>query len=214
MGQVSLAAFRSRLDRALGNRDVGEGVYDGWINDGYFDMTGSHDFIELRTVAKATLDAEQGAIEVPAGLQWVRALLNVADKEKLVKLASEHFHLMSEDFDDDTPVRYYTRDGDALYVKPTYSEDKELTILFNREPDRLVNSSDVTVLPATYDKPLHQFTMFHALSDLGEEARGTEWRNNAILYLRSRLDPDDYESAPGTHAGARFPRTAAEFRGL
>ncbi len=220
MGQLTLGKFKSRLDRALGQRaSAYAGDIVDWINDGYLDMCGAHDFVELRQVSTAPVTAEDDMIPTPNNLHWIRSLVKpkVVDdddsvQEKLIKQGDEHLHAIDATPSDDAELRYWTRSGSTIYISPPWESEVSVLILFNREPDRLVDNDDVTELPAIYDKALHQFSMYHALSDLGEETRASQWRNNGILYIRSRLDPKEFESAGRQHGAARFPKSARELR--
>ena len=206
--------FRSRLEQALGNRGLNTGPLNAWLNDGYLDMTGSHDFVQLRAVDTVTLVGGSIGITLPLGLQWIRAIWNVGDKEQIVKLASEYLQSMEDPADDDLGGVYYTRDGDALYIQPPYVTDQTIAIHYNVEPTFLAVDSDTSVLPTTYDRGIHMFSMSHALADLGEEIRATEWLNKAIIYVRTRLDLEDKEATPGMHAGVRFIRDTKDLARL
>lgn len=212
MGQTTLASFRSRLSLGLGDRDVGATRLEGWINDGYLDLCGAFDLIELRAVATATILGESEAIAVPDDLYWIRAVFNYEDEEELTKLASEYIHALDVGPTASPRIRYWSRDGRGLYVRPTYSADRELTLLYNREPTLLTEDSDTTEIPATFDRAVHLFALYAALSDLGEELRATAHRNNAIMHVRSRLDPADMEFAPGNHRGVRIIRSLADLK--
>lgn len=214
MGQRTLAMFRSNLNFALGDRDLGKGFLDAAINDGYLDLTGSHDLVQLRAVSTVTLVGTSIGITLPDDLQWVRAVWNVTDKWQILKMASEHLHAMEDVADDDRDDRYYTRDGDALYIQPPFVTDKVIAIHYNAEPLILSSDSDTTVLPSTYDRAIHMFAMNAALSDLGEEIRAVEWLNKAIVYLRTRLDLEDKESTPAMQAGVRFIRNTKDLKRL
>ncbi len=214
MGQTTLALFRSRLEAGLGNRDLDKAPANAWINDGYLDLTGSHDFVQLRAVESVTLTAASIGITLPANLQWLRSVWNIGDKEQIIKLGSEHLQGMEDPADDDLGGQYYTRDGDALYIQPPYVTDQTIAIYFNLEPAFLVKDADTTVLLTTYDRAVYMFAMSHALSDLGEETRAVEWLNKAIIYVRTRLDLEDKEDTPGMHAGVRFIRDTKDLARL
>lgn len=214
MGQTNLATFRSRLQAALGDRDLQVGPLNSWINDGYLDMTGSHDFVELRVVQTVTLVGGNIGITLPDDLQWIRAVWNVEDKEQIPKISSEYLQAMEDKADDDLGAKFYSRDGNALYIQPPYVTDQVIGIHYNAEPAFMVKDGDKTILLTTYDRAIHMFSAAHALSDLGEEIRANEWMNKGIIYLRTRLDLEAKESTPGMHMGVIFPKTESDLRRL
>ncbi len=214
MGQINLATFRLRLEAGLGDRGLHKAQLNGWINDGYFDLTGSHDFVHLHAVQTVTLVGTNIGVTLPTDAQWVRAVWNVTDKWQILKIASEHLQAMEDVADDDRDDRYYTRDGDAIYIQPPFLTDKVIAIHYNAEPTLMVLDGDVTLLPTTYDRAIYMFSMSAALSDLGEESRGANWLNRAIIYVRTRLDLEAKEDYPAMSVGVRFIRDTKDLKRL
>ena len=91
MGNTTLAGFRARVGFNLGNRDLPTGQTKNWVNDGYFDLTGAFDFIELHGLSTATLVATESSISMPLDASWVRSIKDDTAGKPLIKISAEQF---------------------------------------------------------------------------------------------------------------------------
>lgn len=216
MGQITLAGFRSRLLFNLGDRDIGVGPPNNWINDGYFELIGSHDFKELKTAATLTVLSGATGTAIPPDALWMKSLYNQTDRQQLIEVDVERYHsLLSDDSEDDEgdPV-YWCRDGSNLRFFPPLDEDKKMRVVYTLEPDRLTADDDVTVLPGMWDRGVLMFGTYHALLDLGEELRATEWLARSMTFIRSRLTTEEMEDRAGIYEGVRYITKRSQLRSL
>jgi hypothetical protein len=210
MGNTTFAGFRSRLAFNLGNRDLARGQLSAWVNDGYFDLTGAFDFLELHGLSTATLEASSSSISLPLDASWVRSIKDDTAENPLIKISEEQFWSILDHTETGEP-EYWTRQGNTLRVQPIPEEDLTLRLLYNKIPTALSANSDKTVLLPTFDRAIIEFSTYHALLDLGEELRAGEWLSRGMAYVRSRLLPQEFEN-DGPTLGVRVVRTKAQLR--
>lgn len=212
MGYTTKAKFRSRLSLNLGDRNLAKGHLDGWVEDGYYDMTGAFDFIELHEVSTATMAVDADSITLPSDLQWVRSVKDDTNENPLIKISAEQFW-STLDLTEEGEPEYWTRQGQVLRVQPVLNEEVTLRLLYNKFPPPLDDDGDTTVLPPTWDRAVIMFSTYHALLDLGEETRAAEWLSRAMAYVRSRLLPQEFEN-DGPTLGVRPISTKEQLRRL
>lgn len=209
MGAKNLAGFRSDLEFGLGDRGFAKGKLNGWINAGYFDITGAFDFEELHETSRNPFIVDQEDVTLPTDLQWLRSVHNDTDKESLTNIDEDNFWLLEDKTDGGIPEQW-TRIGNSLRIWPKTDKARTIRINYNKFPVVLAASKDVTTLTPTWDRGVELFSMHHALMSVGEEARASEFLARGMTYVRSRLLQQEMKRGP--KEGVRIPRTRAELR--
>ena len=211
MGNSTLLEFRARLQSRLGDRDLSESLLNRAINDAYFDLTSSTDFEEMHKTS--TVDLAEGEVDVilPSDLQLLRGVFNDTDKKAVVEVDEDYFWTLEEDEDGGEP-KFYCRLGNSIRFHPSLDDTYTLRINYNKFPARLSDDSDTTDLKPGWDRAVDMMATYHALLEIGEEARASDWLNKAIVYARTRLHNTDVNR--GTHLGVRVVTTEDELQRL
>lgn len=190
MGHLTLANFRTRMSRPLGNRT---GLTDEeknlWINAGYFDLVGAVKFEKFRDTLDVSLDPGEDYFEHPLYVLGIEAVHQIIyDEERPLLYTDLRNFNRHRQIDSVDELRTWTLNGNVVLLNAPPTSGATLRLEFYREPDRLEADGDKTVLASTWDEAVHRFAVAKAFLDLGEHAKAKSWEDFAAEYVGSRLD--------------------------
>lgn len=206
MGYMALSDFRTEVQSALGNRDFSDARLDRWINFGYLDLVGAIDFEEL--ISTTPLNTQIGLTSYTIPVDDVRLIQLIQDNtnQNLLQFINKAEFYRLDLVTQGTPIKW-TRVGDLISLNPTPSAIVQLTIVYARDADRLINVGDVTVLPDTWDAAVVLLATYHGLLAIGQEQRATQWFARAVNYIQSRVTQEEaFVRTPGLGLTYAVPR--------
>lgn len=196
MGLMRLDDFREEVVANLGDRGLTNRRVDSWVNFAYRELCGALEFEELRFEQKTTTVPGVRLYEFPEKFLGIVAVADVTNKRRLERLDAAD--LLLKDKTITGPPTHWGRRAKALVLWPVPDGQYELNAIFFREPDLLVNGTDTTVIPATWDTAIVLLATHYGLLALGR----TEMDFNAadryfqryIAYVRSRKTDSEWMS--------------------
>lgn len=176
---------------------MGDPVLGEWTNLGYFEVAGAVDFPELDVTKMVNTVIGANAYALPAGLVQIQTVYDSVAKYGLRRV--EKAELFRQDLAEPGAPKIWTRHGASLYIHPTPTTIRSLSLIGRSEPDQMVADADKTILPKTWDAAIKLLAVCYALWDLNEDARATTWYNRALNYMQSRLIEGQMQNpaAPG-----------------
>lgn len=190
MGLTQLQDFRLRLQAALGNANYDNALLDVWINAGIQEVAGAVVFDALEE--RVDFPILDGTYRYAAPIDLIRPIslawpTGAAWLLKTSKSRLDHLQRATED----TPKLWAYEHGEIV-VWPTPAANATLTLLYCKEHPLLVDDTETTLLPATWDNACYYFAVSAAMLDLGDDERATFWHNKGIQYAGSRLTDAEF----------------------
>lgn len=185
MGQLFITDFRTHLDFSLGNRGISSILLDYWINAAYFEILGAVEFAELTEIAEIQTVAGTETVALPNGgnLLSIGGVFDLTNEQRLRKAGTDALL----QFKKETGLpKYWSRTGPNLTLRPVPEGVFDLNTSLVSEPIKLSDTNTQTVLPTTWDFAIILLSTANGFFSLGEESRGWQFFQRAILYMRSR----------------------------
>lgn len=187
MGNYTLAQFRDRLQKTLGNKGFTDPELDVWINAGYAEVSGAVQF-EFAYPSIASVNIAEGTSE-GVGLDALASIESVTIDEEgivLVRTSVENIRARQKEGRQRGKPQYYARYGNSLVVYPVADKAYTVTVVGEGDPSPLSNEDERTPFHSTWDNAVHMFAAAQAFFDLGEDERGLFWFDRAVRYAGSR----------------------------
>lgn len=193
MGFMTLDNFRTDLQSALGDRGIVNERLDRWINFGYLDICGSIDF-EVLDEEDTTQSISTGAntANVPAGALIVKLVKDTTNDNLLGWIPKPEFHRLSASATG-APTKW-TRHKNQIFVHPKPTATTAIRIIYKKPPTRLINATDVTVLPDVWDAAVFMLAVSYGMLALGEEQRAGVWLQRVVHYIQTRMTEERMHS--------------------
>lgn len=189
MAYMLLSDFRTEVQSAIGDRGFTNSRLDRWINFGYLDLAGAIDFEELTDTAAFAGVIGQNNYPVPADARIVQLVINETDQRLLQFVDKSEFFRLERTVN--APPLKWTRVNDEILLNPTPDATDSFTIVYKKDPTRLINAADLIVLPDTWDAAVTILGTYHGLLAVGEEQRATQWFARAVNYIQSRITQEE-----------------------
>lgn len=171
MGLETLDGFRDSISLALGEKRQGNERLDRWVNDGQIELFAELDIQGRRTCATTSTVVDQQEYDTPTDFLATLVLKNTTTKKRLIKTAIENF-LLLDDTLKGSPTRY-ARVDNILFTHPIPNVIEALQMFYIKEPAIMVLGTDLSELPAVYDRVIHLLALRNALIDLKDNDRAT-----------------------------------------
>jgi hypothetical protein len=192
MGAMTLAGFR-RLLLANPNFQSSEVIdnemIDDCIHNAYLEVTGASDFDGLKKCA--SLSTVDGTTEYGLPIRFA-GMIGVSDQTSggLV-LRTDLRNMLRFSLGERGYPKYWARKHDAIVLWPEPDGVYDLFVYFLAEPARMTAGTDVTVLPASWDKVVLELARENLLRALGEFDAADKTFTRAIALSRSRTTEDE-----------------------
>ena len=196
MGAMNLASFRVMIQKGLGDKaESSNPILDNWINAGYYEALGMVRAEGEKEVATAVSVADQYIYGLPDDCFAIRSVLyltvspNVGSSASVLFMGWEEFQRLDRDVKG-TPTRY-TRRSNTLQLWPVpKTAGNSIEIQYIQEDCVLSASTDVTILPARYDRLVQLLGLKAACIDLGMLERSMALEQIASGFERRVEDED------------------------
>lgn len=209
VGLKTLEQFRDDVNLALGEKRQGNERLDQWINDAHIELFGMLDLQGRRTCGTSSTVIDQREYNVPLDLLATLVLKDTTNKKRLVRTAIENF----ESFDQTTvgdPTRY-ARVDDILHLFPLPNAVVTLQLFYIKEPAVFTLATDLSELPAMYDRIIHLIALRNALIDLEKNDRATFMFQIAQNKLRE-LPTEEWLESQNPQEGIQIARSFADLQ--
>ncbi len=204
MGVETLSGFRESVNHALGEKRQGNERLDRWINDAHVELFAELEIHGRRSCGTTSTVVDQREYNLPTDFVALLVLKNLTSKKRIIKTSLENFQLLSATTEG-SPARY-TRVGDLLSFHPLPNVIETVQMFYIREPNSLSAGTDVTELPAMYDRVIHLIGLRNALIDLQVDERATFVFQIAQNKLRA-LPSEDWLEAHNPQEGIQIARS-------
>ena len=204
MGLETLSGFRESVNHALGEKRQGNERLDRWINDAHVELFAELEIHGQRSCGTAPTVVGERELNLPTDFVALLVLKNLTSKKRVIKTSLENFQLLSATAEG-SPSRY-TRVGDLLSVHPLPKVIETIQMFYVKEPTPLSAGSDVTELPAMYDRVIHLIGLRNALIDLQVDERATFIYQIAQNKL-GKLPTEDWLEAQTPQEGIQIARS-------
>lgn len=181
MGLMTLGEFRNELHAVFADRKAGNERVDRWINQAYFEICGMADFEDLKCRQEFTTIEGVSAYEMPDGFIKFISVFDTTNKRRMLRLDQEQIALQDVSEEGWTKPERWAIHGNTLYMFPPADDAYEVTAIFLKEPDPLVDADDTTVIPPTWDLTI----LFHA-QKIGWFSYGEIDKGNALMRVSER----------------------------
>ena len=208
MAYMQLADYRTDLQTALGDRGLSNTILDRHINFAYLDIIGAVKFPELveEDTSQSTANGVN-SVNVPTGAMLVDLVRNTTDDVKLQWIPLQEYWRLTQAAG---VAAKWSRQKNKIMLNPVPNGIKALRILYIKSPARLSGSTDVTVLPDTWDSAVFLLSVHFGLLAVGEEDRATVWFQRALAYVQTRMTEEGL-SMGASGLGLTLPLVGQKF---
>lgn len=192
MGLRTLDEFREDLSVALGQPGVSSRWLDRRINTGYYNVAAAIKHKTLEEFMTASTVVGKTDLALPPRLLGIRSAVDRTNERQLIRFDARN--LDRETLLTNDQPRYYDWLGDRLVLVPPPDGIYTVEILVVREPVRLANAADVTVLPAIWDDPIGVMAEAEGLFRLNRRQEGTEVFERGVRLINARTPEPEWEA--------------------
>lgn len=151
MGLMTLEDFRTELHEQFGARGVGNERMTLWINLGYFELCGKMEFEILQCQQYfATVDGSY-VYELPDKFLGVVSIWDVTNKKRLRKKDTSDAGLLDVNSTNKSQPEWWMQRSNGFWLYPVPNGAYEIQIIYMKEPTKLINAIDTTILPQSWD---------------------------------------------------------------
>lgn len=189
MGYMLLTDFRTEVQSSVGDRGFTNARLDRWINFGYLDLAGAIDFEELTETDTFNAVIGQNNYPIPIDARLIQLVINDTDETLLQFIDKSEFYRLNRTAQ--APPLKWTRVEEEILLNPTPDATDSFITVYKKDPVRLLNDGDTTILPDTWDAAVTLLATYHGLLAIGQEQRATQWFARAVTYIQSRITQEE-----------------------
>jgi hypothetical protein len=193
MGALTLDRFRTLTlaNPALQRQaTIDKDMLTDWVNLAYFEVTGAVDFESLNRCAFINTVSTVSVYNMPVRFLGMISIQDRTTKGKLIRTGLRNLQRMTHD--STGYPRYWARKEGGVVLWPVPDAVYQLFAYYIAEPARLVNPTDVTVLPSTWDSSILMLTQSYGLLNFNEFEAADRLRATAFANLGSRMKDADF----------------------
>lgn len=214
MGLLTLIDFRTRLQTMLGNQGFTDTELDYWINDGVQDVAGALDLKKLRCIKTVETAANDNNLSLPNDFVAPLAL-KIDGQQKLTSMGVDQYFLYDPTDSDNVGVpRSYVWSDSGLWLYPVPDDIYTVRMLYRRDAAQLAVDTDTSEFPATYDRAILLSAVHHGFFDTGDTLTSADALARFMTYIRSRIQPEEWEAEAWNDRGVWVPTSLDDLRGF
>lgn len=197
MGLLTLADFRTRLQRIIGNRGLANPELDSYINLGYSTLAGLVEFENHKVCAIFNTTVGVYRYQPPTRMLGIIALVDNTTPRRLRKIDLRNFAAMERDTPSGTQhrgqPRVWSRRRGAIMLWPTPDAVYQIEAYYYEDFISLSDAAHVTQAAGTWDWAVICFASYIAFAELGEDERSESWYDKGVRYARDRQKDGEWE---------------------
>ena len=197
MGLLTLNELRDELGAQFGDRGVGNERLTRWINMAYFKLCAQQEFEKLK--CQQEIDTIEGIYEysLPEKFLGFVSVLDVDNKYRLKRITLQDVALHSLDEEAWGPPTKWALREDAMLLLTVPDDEYEIRGIYIKEPTRLEDPSDVTIIPSIWDATVILYAKYFGLTAFNQfQEANIVLQQAAISENTTKKDQDWLEPTP------------------